>query len=256
MSNEGIGQVGEQIERLTRDAIQPAVISAPGQPNNAYYLINKSGVAELITPAPKGHSIVMESPAALLELVNRNIKDQFTAMPSPVVFVNPRTVVLYTDINARRDSAGCALVESEPLMWLKESSARPYSQADIVRILRIIFRGCAASDGVLSLIRNLKFDCNTSGEAEVQHGRESMGRQINASVRGIDAIPEELVLSVPAYRNYGYRASITCAIEISVLEKQFRITPYPGELDRAISEAVGFIQSDFSKIIPAFLGKE
>lgn len=110
---------------------------------------------------------------------------------------------------------------------------------------------------LLPLLRDMKFASASDGEANIQHGRESMGKKINATVLGTDAIPEEITLSVQVFMtsDITLRMEVRCAVDIYVQEQMFRIVPLPMQLQRAVDGTMDHIMERLSHLkCPVYMG--
>ena len=216
-----------------------------------YYLVGPDGKAEAQTVDPPWHSESLSTPAAMAKFVSDH------ELPHAAIFLTDFKIVFVHDIDDRRDRAICDLKESDPYKWLSHFWNQPQSQADMVRLLRITFRGCLPTDStLLALIRNLKFNLQQDGTMAIQHGRESLGKSIMTQVTGEVKIPEEVVFQTPIYENHPFTFPIACALEIMPHEQKFRITPYPGEVRKAMDAALMDIEHVFDgdKMPPVYRG--
>ena len=157
------------------------------------------------------------------------------------VFISDQRIELVYDIEERRDMAICDLKKSPPWDWLVTQSARPMTQHDLVRLLRVTFRNCLDNDVLLKTVRALKWQAAQGTDRDIRHVRESLDRTIVANVTGAEDIPEEIALSVPVWENFPFKARIACAIEVFPTEQQFKLTPYPIELQRGLDDGLAAI---------------
>lgn len=249
----GIGAVGEQIERLAIDSLTAEIIStSEREPTGYYYLQQPQGEATLILAKPHWHSEKIASPIELEKMLIARKKD----FVDPVIFYDELNVSLVYDLATRRDFINCPLVQSTQFKEIARVSSKPMPQKDFIRLLRVIFRGCLADSSILNNFRNIQWSASENGGSDIQHGRESLGRQITASVQGIQTIPEEITLTIPLFENHGFLSSIECAIDISVESRSFAITPFPQQLHHAMEATLDDILLQFSKegYPPAFRG--
>lgn len=251
---DGIGTVGAQIERLVQDSLKSSIVAAPLEPAGYYYFQNPAGEAALTLAKPGWHGERLASPTEMLTFVRRRIADK--ALKNPAIFYNENTIVLAYDADDRRDVAVCKLVASEQWATLVRIGGKHVAQDELVRLLRIVFRGCLSDNRLLALIREIKWAIDTGGGNSVQHGRESMGKQIVATVQGVDAIPEETSITIPVFDNHTFRAKIDVAIDINVRNQTFALIPFPQELHNAMESALDDILIQFSAegLPPAFRG--
>lgn len=250
---EELDDIGQQIERLTRESIKTSTLNAPG-PTGWYYLVDPQGKAELQLAKPPWHNECLESPKAIEEFIADGIKKQKFA--DPAIFYGIKGVVLYYDRNDRRDIASCPLPFSTQYCTLRDRNGQYMTQKDFIRMLRVTFHNSLADGGLLNILSKIRWEQNANGSSEMTHGKESLGRQLIASVQGIDVVPDELTVVVPMFENHPYRASIKCAIDINVEARTFSLTPYPQEIQNAFENTLEDIRFGFTAegFPPAFRG--
>lgn len=228
----------DRIKILAQEAQQQRWVKVDKWVDESHLIIYPDGRREVVEARPKRHSEKLATPAELGAFV-RDLPDNSAG----VLFYSFDQVVYCYDRNDRRDTAACRLDLSPQFRWLSTESQQPLNQAGIVRVLRIVFRGCLSRyTELLGLLRQLKFTAGGQTEADLQHARESMGKSIQAAVTGISALPEELVLHVPVYENHPFTVDVDCALEVFPAEQAFKLTPYPLELRRARDAAMSSIQ--------------
>lgn len=239
-NTNGLGAVTAQVERLVIDALDSEIMECPQEPRG-YYLIGPKGEAKLVRPEPGWHKEGFDRPEELRRFILEQSADKdgiLIPCDFAAVFVTPERIILVHDLKDRRNISICPLQISPQYNWLLQNGGKQMSQTSIVRELRITFRNCLQSENLLGLLRSLKFNTDLSGNADLQHGRESMGKSVLAKVTGVDALPEETDLMMPVFNNHGKKTGIKCAIEVFPAEQTFAITPYPQELTRAMDDAV------------------
>lgn len=241
-----------EIERLVKAANTSEVLDVKGERKGVYFIVGPTGVVEKKIADPDWHSETLETPAELRSFIEDQKQDRSS------VFIADAVVIFVRDLEDRRDRAYCNLIESEPYRWLKEKSASMLSQADLIRLLRITFKGCLGADtALLALVRKLKFDASANASVDITHGRESVGKSINSQIMGVEAIPEEVVLRVPVFENHPFIAAINCAIEVFPHEQCFKVTPYPLQVRKAMAESLDSIESVLAQedLPPVYRGK-
>jgi hypothetical protein len=247
--NEDINNIGEQIEQLTRSSIRTTILEAANEPKGIYYLVGPDGKAQIQTAAPAWHNEKLDTPAELLRFaIDRSID----TIDKGAVYYNEDTIKFVYDFEDRRDVATCPLIKSAAYRWL-EKPAGPMSQRDFIRLLRIQFRGCVPQDsGILNVVRNLKFNQNADAGANIQHGRESIGRSVAAQITGEASIPEELRLNIQVFENFPAIVTVMCAIETHPQEQQLQLTPYPLEVRKAMDATIELIAETLSDGVDKF----
>jgi hypothetical protein len=241
-----------EIERLVVAANSSEILDVKGERKGVYFIVGPKGDAVKHVADPSWHSEQLETPRELLKFIASNKTDK------SAVFIADEEVIFVSSLADRRDVAFCKLIEAEPYKWLKASSGNRLSQSDFIRVLRITFRECLGVDnGLIPLLRKLNFAASDGAAAEIQHGRESVARSINASIMGVNAIPEELVLRVPVFENHPFIAPVNCAIEIFPDERMFKLTPFPLQVRKAMQAALDDVENGLEgdELPPVYRGK-
>lgn len=146
-----------------------------------------------------------------------------------------------TPASHRDDRVSWSLVESAKFAALTRKAAEPRSHAEFVKFLVQNLRDelQAAAPGLLGAIRALKFRSADEQAGKIEHGRESMGRAIEAEVTGAGELPETVVVKVPRWATLGldYVASIECLLVLDVNDRKLSLRPLADQLERAENAA-------------------
>lgn len=205
-----------------------------------------------LEPAPRGHFI--HSLVDLIVFARR--EDNKT----PIVWHNEQGVWLLADDNDRLDKVVFRLTLSERFSLMgKLRDDKPYlDQRSFVRLLRVELGMDATTVGKF---RKLDWMQDGKTQADLQHGADRLGKEINARVSGTDQLPEKLEIMVPVFQQTGERAEykIRCAIEIDTMNQQLQLVPMPDELERVMDLAQADIHKRLSeglaeKKIPVYYG--
>lgn len=206
-----------------------------------------------IAPSMRNHRVLT------LEDLARNA-ERLDSPGDLVAWVNYLCVELVLNDSTHRDARIVfAFMKSEPWKRLSEWSgetrearkATAYSQADFIRLLRIDFAGTHDPVVLLNRVRRMTWTSVTTSER--QTAKESMGRSIEAQAgTSAESIPEEITLTVPVFENPGERAvyPVRCAVEVLPEERQFRLTPLPGEVERVFGLALASIAERLAAMLP------
>lgn len=226
----------EALEWLAGNAHKAAearLLKIPGDGRTAY--VDQGGHIEklTVTPEVRGHHV--DSVADLIAAASRWNSD-------PVIWINGESVVLVSDDKDRRDRVTLPLHKSSQFATLCKLQGTPkLDQQQILRLLRIELPGTAGASELIAAIRKIKWRTSAAGESNIQHGSESLGRQIEAEVTGAGGIPESLIVTCPVYRNPGernYSATVALDLEIVAQEQKFRLCPLPDEIERVTEAAL------------------
>lgn len=245
---EGIGKVTEQVERLAKQSFLPKITTeVPGR-KGTYALLKPDSEGkpsyEIKTAVPEWHNELLLTPETLIDFVTTQSKDTSAG----VIYLNQEKMVYVYDFDDRRDKATCQLIPSEQIQFLlnlKKTGTTALKQTEILKVLRIKFKDCLpAGSLVIDHLRSVKWGVQAEGGAVINRGKESMGREITASVKGLDLLPEEIRLRFPYYENVKTSVvEVNCALEINVADESFSIIPFPQELQKAQTVALESIEA-------------
>lgn len=253
----------KEIERITKAAqvVTPQIIgSIPGE---------KPGTYGIVTPAPSGqknqieikvagpgwHGERLEGPpelkAFILSMEKRGVKPDTGA-----VYVGETSIVYVYDFEDRRHRASCALVPSAPWKWLSVAQ-QPMDQRTIIRLLRITFDGCLTADSnLIGVLRNVKWKNDSTVEANLQRGKEALGRQILNEASGISNFPEEFAVTVKVFENFKQPVTVRLALELLPDVQKFELIPFPQQIHDAMSETLSWLRDDIASTkVPTFIGQ-
>jgi hypothetical protein len=144
------------------------------------------------------------------------------------------------------------LTFSAPFQILRtlDEDPRPMDQRAFVRLLR---HDLGMAQPTVNAFRRLDWKTAVEATGEVVHGRDRMGREINAQVIQAAELPEDLMVSVPVYREAGERqpVSLRCDVEIDAARQTLQLSPIPGEIENAIDDAQRSIRERLGDVGPA-----
>jgi len=173
-----------------------------------------------------------------------------------VVYFNAQNVVYQeTPGDLRGLTAHMPMVLTPEMKWLMNDSVKSYEHKEFVRILRIILRNALPAGNLLAIVREAKFNTNAVASSVQQVSRQSFGRDVQAEVIGLQAIPEEVTLTVQPFENLKNKFKVMCAIEIDASTSSFKLTPYPGELVDAVDGAMDVVRNSITMFVPAYYGQ-
>jgi hypothetical protein len=222
-----------EIERLTAQGMASTFVKRPGDPDHIVHLVNpRAATCEQQTVEPKPLALDLHSVPAFIEYV-KNQKHE-----DGLLTYSKGCLCFWHDKTTRRDQAFFNFNPSKQWSWLEDSDSKSIiPHADFVRLLRVSLRGCY-DPTLLPIVRNMKWKTGSETEANIQHGRESMGRQITQQATGEGNIPEEVTLRIPVFANWEHPENIDCAIELVPQSQGFRLIPFAQELDRAMASTM------------------
>lgn len=211
------------------------IVPAVGEPVGFYYLVKPDGTATLTEAKPARHSEKLATPAQLRDFIKGTIVDT-----DGLLYYDDKQIVFVYEQGDKRDRATCELRKSQQYLWLENASRTPPSmdQKTFVKTLRILFRGSLGDSNLLTLARSLKFSATGDGVGIIQHGRESMGKNIASALTGDSALPEDVFLSVQVFENHPFKTRVACALEIAPQDQTFQLIPYPLEIQTAMDSTL------------------
>lgn len=174
--------------------------------------------------------------AGTLDDLIEMVKDSAIA-PDPEVYVGSDRIVAVLDRADRYNEAEFA--PELTTLWEKlvgHQSPRAYDVSGIVDLLRHDLHGEHVTT-LLPAVRRIDFTRTSSGHASKEHGRESLGKAVEAVVQQADQIPEEFTVDVSPYRGAGVLASrhqITVRITIAPETQKIVLRTSVDEMEAAL----------------------
>jgi len=179
-----------EAERLTK-----AVTLIP-TPDPRRQLLVQSGTFQdfIVPPPPREHDVY-----SLADLISYALDK-----PKAVVWHNETCVTLVLDDDDRRDTVTFDLLKTDAWKKLEAIDEQPvaFSQREFIRLLRLYF---GIGEEVITQFRKIDFKVINEGTGQIGKSQESLGRQINAEVRGTADLPEDLIFNVAIYQSSGER---------------------------------------------------
>lgn len=185
---------------------------------------------------------------------------------APHVFHSREGITVFNS-ETRRESCGLPYVFTDRMATLLElgkhdsmGSFKTFDQRALVTFLRTKLSGLGL-ENLLTAVRKIDFTRNSSGSSSVEHGKESLGKKVEAVVQQREEIPEQVKIRVPVYANEGLadvKVDVYLAIVINVEEAEFSLQPLADTLQDALKDAAGQVALKLkTKLtgVPVFMGK-
>lgn len=135
------------------------------------------------------------------------------------VFHGHAVVEVHLDNSDRRDTLRMALHTSaayKALVGLVDG--KRFSPRDVVTFLKYNLAGTGEdTQALIGVLREVKHQTRIDGGGVVQHGRESMGRAVEAEVSNADRIPEYVRVVMSVYRNPDLRAATALSVRVGII---------------------------------------
>lgn len=213
----------DSIRGLTDDARKPQLQPIPG--DDRYLLID--GEKHELPPQRREHTV------ECLDTFIDAVKHYGTKAS---VWHDDGAIVCLIEDEDRRDTVRLPLAYSDQWAELTAIAGKPLAQKQLVLFLKQKMRG-AIDDTLLAAVRRIEFKRRSDGSGNIQHGKESLGKSIEAEVQGIDAIPEMAVANVAVYSTPGceIKSGVGLSLDIDVEAQQFSLTPFADEIPTAIN---------------------
>lgn len=157
-------------------------------------------------------------------------------LPKVVIWHDDQRVVAVLNDADYRDSRVTMPLPIHPTFTaLAKMEGKDFGQRELIDYLRLNLKKeiDAAVPTLIAALRDIKFVNNASGDAKIEHGRESMGRRIEQSVTGVDKLPEDFLLQVPLWLHLDAVVAVDCALVVNTAEQTFRCGPKPGAVEQS-----------------------
>lgn len=160
------------------------------------------------------------------------------AAPDPTIWHDCGAIVLVWNDAERDERVTMAIHQTKAFAKAIDSVNKRLEQKEFLRLVRVDLRSALVEyDKILPAVRTLKFENNQSGYSHIQHGGESLGREVLANVTGADQIPEDCNLKLNVYREFASGATIPCALDIDVEARKLSLSPIGDSLENAVAAA-------------------
>jgi hypothetical protein len=267
--------IADALKFLAEQAIrgvkpEPVVLD---DPDRKVFLVNGDVLEVEVNPSPRRHTlgclgdlIVLAKRFVEIEFPHADTDSETVARHEylPVVWYDESRIVLVIDDDDHRaETATLKLELSDQFVRLRGLRDKPewMDHKAFIRLLRIDFGRAIPATVLLDKVRKVKLEAGQVVNSSVGRNKESLGREIQASVSGQDEIPEHVLVSIPIYKTPGEtdRYEFLCAVEIDpTLATPFRLTPMPDEIERvtqfAVSSIADRLVAGLPSSVPAYLG--
>lgn len=186
-----------------------------------------------------------------------------TMVTNPEVFHDNNEIVLILDRSDGHERMTMPLTQTnrfEKLINMQGGVNSQIAPRNLIRMLRFELSDTGI-DHVIAGLRKLDFTRKSDGRSDIEHGKESLGKSVEAAVQQADNIPEEFDIEVPIYSNAGLRdlstVRIKMGIYIDVFEQMIELSPLADEMEKALvtaQRAIGEYLRSKLQAVPVFNG--
>lgn len=205
-----------KIQEMARAAIGVSTQKVDGFPNEVFVVQGGSYTRVPLPPPMRKQALY-----TLTDLVTY-LKDAAIA-PAPEVYHNHQGVTAYLDAATRTEIVlvSYAMTKRAEHLFAMAASRKTFSVKDLVRFLR---HDLDVSSGTIGAFRTIDFERKGTGTNTVVHGRESLGRSVEAKVQNAESIPESFVVETTLFRNRGFDYDIKVMVDVEIESDQERIS--------------------------------
>lgn len=241
----------ELIDRVVELGVQAStarVLPCDREPSHIYWLEGSDGKLTRIEAEP----VPRKSRASDLSAIVGFALDHHVPPQTVEIWYSRTSVVVYLDSLTRRDLVQLTLTISSQIKLLAELEAnrRALDQKQFVNLLRINLNRCVTPT-LLQSVRLVKFRQEANSGGEIQHGKASIGKSLEAELRGAQTVPEEVTVCVPVFEGFlAHRTfEVECAVDIDAAAERFSLIPYPGSVEGAIRAAEAAIGNQLLEML-------
>lgn len=242
----------ESVAKLQAKTHRHEIITPKAEPDDVYLISSPDGKYQRITAEPKPLKDRLATPVELASYI-RDLKSRGQEPTCGIVKVQPESVFYGFKFADRRHIATVPLRESHAWKAVKQLVGDNYggvalSQADVYRLLRVTFRGCLlAGDTLPKIIREINWSADGKVSGTIEQSRKTLGTSLVAQVgSGSGAsIPESFTVTLNVYDNFVHPVDIVIDLDPLPEVAKFRLTPYPGEIERKLDQTLQMIRAVF-----------
>lgn len=237
------------------------LVDLPGD-KTSFGIVRPDGTLEIQERLPQPRNIALSTVESVAEFYT-HASENLDYDEASIWYAENKIAIVLDDgpDGARRSLACCTLENTGEWDALLLAGENWYPQKQFVRLLRNTFGQCAtdSSRRLLHTSRIVAFSQSVAGHGKIEHGRESLGRDIEADVRSeAGDIPEEITLNVRIFTDpyTTARHEIRCLVDVNAREGTFNLSPLEGDLNDAIEAETARIVDRLKQTGgPVFLGQ-
>jgi hypothetical protein len=243
----------ESIGKTAVKAEGQRIFTAAAEPKHRYYLSDENGALTAVESGPEPRHHVAGGMEVIVDFAKR-FHSPAEGDGMPAIWYSRGGIVCLIDDGTRRDRVDMPLKLSKQMEVLLclEGKRGGLKQAELIKLLRIEFADALSqAEGLVDLVRRVKFTVGAQTETEVRHTKTSIGRSLEAEITGASAIPENVTLEPRIFAS-GFpniRRRIVCALDVDPQIEQFFLTPLAGETENALFDAESVIGDKLEELL-------
>ncbi len=176
----------------------------------------------------------------------------------PELWVCGEMVDVVLNRNQRGERARCYLHATEQFETLTGlTTPRQFEPKAAIKLLRFDLHG-ADSEGLVQALTRVDFLRRSEGTSTVEHGKESLGRMVEAAVQQADSIPDRFTVTVPIWSGFATTVSVHCGVYLDLETQRVELRVLADEIQRVTLLAVAglavYLESELDGI-PVFKGR-
>lgn len=237
----------DRIAELAKASVRPAVTTHESMPHKAI-LSRPDGSVEVLDVPPAHRSAKL---AGFTDLVAALSPEGMAALPE--VYFDANMVFAYMDRHDRRDHASVGLSLSDHAKTVRDL----VSGVDVTpRKARTLFLfdlpGCVSSS-VSDALSQVDFSRFVKSGESAAHGRETLGRSVEAAVAQAERIPETFPIQFRVWSTSGFvehEVTVACGVYLDVENSKIHLRLLAGEWAVAMNRAVSEVGDRLRSALP------
>jgi hypothetical protein len=244
----------DRLKTICLDAEKPSVLEHPKLPHHRVFVAFKGTITEH-PRVPPDRRDRLEGLDDLRVSMSDYVPTLSTLEGAPgaaarSIFIDEHSITCCYG-EGRFDRSVVELRKTQRFQLLSSIAGRLMTQKEAVQCLRFELHAVGA-DALLASIRTLDFQNIKRSAGVIQHGKESLGRSIEATVPQGDRVPEQFTASVPVFLNGGLRdlvAQVRCAVYLNVEAERLQLVPLADEVRSAYDTALAQVASKVRALV-------
>ena len=170
--------------------------------------------------------------------------------PAPEVYVGEAEILAFLDHHSRVDSVTVPLPPSKRMQLLAslEASPKQFEPRQLVKLLRLELHG-GHHDHMIQSLSRLNFTRTSTGHSHVDHGRESLGRAVEAAVQQAENVAPRFQVIAPLWTTHGfqkYQATVECGVDLLPEAQAVELRVLSDEITRARNQGRVALAADLT----------